>query len=761
MAIEDVVDVAVEVASDGGPLTASPTWVDRTADVLAGSTIRATRGRQSEQADASPGSASFTLRDVSDSATGLIGRRARVTAHYLDGSANLLPAADQSMTTGFDWVADYQVSSVALATSPVYEGTHSLAITVSTAEGVIRWPTSGVDGVLASPGERFTATAWVRCDTDSSWYAVIRGLAWDSGGSSVGVSGQTVVDPIGQSTWTLLSSTFTVPEGAAFVGIALNFGNIANNTVIHVDQAGLFRVNPVWAGHVTDADEEWDGSLTRLLSVRAVGPLEVLSRNEMPGVFSEAMRQAQPLLWWPLDDPAGSTQAREANGWAPLVPVQVAGTAGTVDFGAGPVFDESLWTAITPASATDGKGLRVGLTGVTGDADHSFALIMATPTVGRGIVHFYGPAVSPFLSTQFNLEYSGKVSLIKYDSSGTVYTTGTSFGDGSPHLLVATYDAASTTMSLYADGVLQGTMTAATKATPYSEILVSHVPGAMFNGNVSHIAVFSRCLDADEVGALWSAAEVSLASAQTGFERFGVLLAAAGVGSTMRETAGTSAVTLLSQPVKGASATNSVSAVGIDEAGVLTESAAGAVVLHGRDVRADHTPDLTLDARYDVVNDFRVRTGTSGLVNDATVTRDAGNTFTSVNQRSVDDHGRRTVSETSYSDSDDHAEELAGWLANRNALPSPRSDQIVLDMETMHRRGLLASVLLLDVSSLVEVTQLPGGGSLLLDVEGFDDEITPGSWRRTLRVSPHFVPARLDEGYLLDATGTRLGLVGG
>lgn len=599
MAIEDVVDVVVEVASDGGPLSASPTWVDRTADVLAGSPIRATRGRQSEQADVSPGSASFTLRGVSDSATGLIGRRARVTATY-------------------------------------------------------------------------SATEY-----------------------------------------------------------------------------------PVWAGHVTDADDEWDGSLTRLLSVRAVGPLEVLSRDEMQGAFYGAMKQTQPLLWWPLDEPAGSTQARDIVGDNPVTVTQV-GTGGTLDFGAGPVWDETEWVALTPVNSTNGKYLRTPLgvtTGIRSDEDFSLACVGAT-TSATGIA--------------FGLDIDGPVGAF-VALSGAQFNDGlvlnpSTYTDGKPHLCVLTYDASSGTVEYWFDGVSKGTDTV-TVWTPDGAWQTASVGGfaggSLADGNVAHAAAWQRMLSDDEVLALWSAAEVSLDVAASGFTRFGHVADTAGLPTGMRDTDGTSAVSMLSMPFKGTTAVAAMGVVESDEAGVLTESASGSVVLQGRDVRADHVPDVTLDARYDVLNAFRVRTGTSGLVNDATVTRDAGNTFTSVNQRSVDEHGRRTVSETSYSDADDHAEELAGWLANRNALPSPRSDQIVLDMETMHRRGLLASVLLLDVSSLVEVTQLPGGGSLLLDVEGFDDEVALGSWRRTLRVSPHFVPAQLNEGYLLDATGSRLGLVGG
>lgn len=156
---------------------------------------------------------------------------------------NLLPFASQAMLAAEDWVPDTNVTSADATFAVALDGASSLAVVVSVAEGTVRWPNAGTSGVAVAAGDVLTIVASVRCDTDSSWYVVARGLAWTSGGAGVAVSGQTVVDPIGQSVWQTVTHTYTVPATAVYAGISLSFGNIANGTTVCVDRVGLFRGN--------------------------------------------------------------------------------------------------------------------------------------------------------------------------------------------------------------------------------------------------------------------------------------------------------------------------------------------------------------------------------------------------------------------------------------------------------------------------------------------------------------------------------------
>lgn len=583
MSLASAYTVKVEIAADGGPLTASPAWTDASALLRAADSIQATRGKQSEQSSASPGSLSFTVAGwAGDDPPDMIGRRVRITT--------------------------------------------------------------------------------------------------------------------------------TSPTAA-----------------------------PIAAGHITDWIDTWDDAGTRVSQVTAVGILEALARGESQGLYRSALAAVSPLLWWPLDEPAGSSAARDVvNGL--VVTATQTGSGGTIDLGAGPVFDERTWSAFTPVGATNGKYLQGPLSDVfRGDQDFTISCVSATTTLNRIPCAFLVDSTTLKLGQILTINHNGSVgSGLTYNGS---WTYGAQLGDGLPHHFLFTYTAATNTVAGFIDGV--ACTASATSPSPvtteWSYAAVGGAPGFCFDGNVADVAVWQRALSGDEAAALWDAAShtYGIAQTQAATGRFDTLATAAGVPSELRTRTGTAGATMCRQPVAGGSLADALADVETAEQGIVGETAEGKVALWCADQRRSTTPAATLDARSEVLNDFRLSTSTSGLVNEHTATSGlTGALFTVLDEASITANGRRSTSSTVYLADDDDTQMLAGWLAHKDAVPSPRSDQIVVDMETLTRTGTYANVLALELGDLLQVGHLPDGSTRSLEVVGFNDDIGSSQWRRTIRVAP-------------------------
>lgn len=611
MSIASRYTLKVELASSGGPLTASPTWTDATTKVRAADVIKATRGRQSEQSSTSPGSASFTLSGwAGDAPAAMIGRRVRVT---------------------------------------------------------------------------------------------------------------TTLDAVAYS---------------------------------------------LWAGHITDWSDTWDGAGVRVSQVSAVGILEVLARDESPGLFYATLAALEPLSWWPLDDPTGTT-ARDIRGQSPLTVAQAAGASGAWDFQAGPVFDENPWAAATPVSAVNGKSLWGQLRGLRADQDFTVAIVnrgdgTAASRWDDVVLLRNEAAVGPYVGSYFS---------IRRDAVPAVYpwqllfngTGGSSAGTAdlsNPHLLVATWSASTHTATLWVDGYVEVTdaLGPAYPPTGYWEFIsIGSRTGVAPAGNYAHLAVWQRVLSSAEITGLATAAVHAKGFGITmpATNRWHAIGASAGVPDTMRVVYGTDAASMPAQPIKGVTTADALGAVEYAEQGILAETATGQVALWCNDQRDLLTPAVTLDARTEVLNDFRLRTNTSGLVNDYTITSGAtGAQYQAANTDSVTANGRRSQSGTAWLAADSDVQALGAYLAYRDSNPSPRSDQIVVDMETLAARSKAAGILGLEPGDTLALAYLPDGVTRLLEVQGFDDEVGPAQWRRTIRVAPSRAESWVLDSPTLSVLGT-------
>ena len=99
----------VEVATTGGPLTESPTWLDVTDKVRVADGVTSSRGRSQENADAQPGSLSLTLDDSSLVSTEMIGRRVRVTVAIVGQPVSYDDASSYDGSVDYDSTAAYAV----------------------------------------------------------------------------------------------------------------------------------------------------------------------------------------------------------------------------------------------------------------------------------------------------------------------------------------------------------------------------------------------------------------------------------------------------------------------------------------------------------------------------------------------------------------------------------------------------------------------------------------------------------------------------
>ena len=187
----------------------------------------------------------------------------------IEVSANMIPNPDfETNTTG--WIAGSN-STIARSTTTFFAGVASLAIT-SVAAGSINANTStGTSGILVTPGQQYTASAWFRAATvgrngriDVQWY--------DAAGANISTTSGTN-QAFTTTAWTRITGTHTAPALAAFArpifsvvgtGAAGEVHNIDNAQFEFSPVATTYRASGVFAtgSQTWDLERSNDGGVT-------------------------------------------------------------------------------------------------------------------------------------------------------------------------------------------------------------------------------------------------------------------------------------------------------------------------------------------------------------------------------------------------------------------------------------------------------------------------------------------------------------------
>lgn len=297
-------------------------------------------------------------------------------------------------------------------------------------------------------------------------------------------------------------------------------------------------IRGVWGGHVMDDEVSWvpgtqgfEGSV----SVPCSGPFAALAQIPIHTDVVTATLRKSPLYYWPLWDQQGATSFAEISGNSgPTMRRFDLATAATTFSASTPnnvpgdpsgagvaIAGQNVSIAGSDLEVPPTSAIILGSSGATWGLSLAFWLT-TTDTTDRILFQVANPAGSV---PQIGISGPNSNQLQVFYGAGVVATsTPNNYGDGRPHLWVATVSVASNTMTvtLYVDGqqvgvssssytgtfgvapnfLMNWVMCAGQGFTANTTQITTQAGG---NGTYSHLALWNRALSAAEATDLWNA----------------------------------------------------------------------------------------------------------------------------------------------------------------------------------------------------------------------------------------------------------------
>lgn len=219
-----------------------------------------------------------------------------------------------------------------------------------------------------------------------------------------------------------------------------------------------------------------------------------------------------PLIYLPLNDPTGSTTAKDWSGYGRNATISGGVTlqqpGGMPQGEAGMRFDGSTGSLSVPDT-----GFLP-----TGTAPRSLECRLMTTTTSRQGVFGYGLGTNGQLfEVMIGVYTPGMLVTALYGGSSYDVATSTNVADGTCHHCIATFDGA--IVNVYVDGLLVATASRASGInTGASDLVVAKQVwegGDLFNGTQSDLAAYGYALSPQQVQAHWRAA-VTLGASHPG-----------------------------------------------------------------------------------------------------------------------------------------------------------------------------------------------------------------------------------------------------
>ncbi len=490
---------------------------------------------------------------------------------------------------------------------------------------------------------------------------------------------------------------------------------------------GTTTQQTLFTGYVTSWPVEWDGtSAAATATVTASSRLARLGLNaQWRSLVEQSYLFDDPVAYYPLSDPEGSTSAADAsgNGAAPLTMV---GSGAAVAFGqaTGPGTDD-----LTAATFVGGRYLWCGLadSGYPGVTLSFYMLRNGVPAATEGLWSSLGA----YLVVNTSGEIVGSLPL-----AGTV--TSANVCDGRTHH-VALVVTAGANMELFIDGVSVDTA-AALPAAALTDFALGNAgtAGGTFTGVLAHFGLFGSALSSTRIAAHAQAGDDGYASELTSdrLERYAEL---AGIPAA-EVNAETGSTTVTHVDTTGANVVDLLRLMETTEGGVLFDDRDGVLTMHSRGHRYTASSLFTLDmAAHEVEADYSPQLDPSGLVNDVTVTS-AITSARKIDADSVEAYGVATASVEIAAEDDDEPLNYASWALYAFSEPRLRIPTLSVDaLAQVGRTVTCEAVLAATIGDKITVSNQPSQMDYAQAdyvIEGWSFDIGPESFKVTWNVSP-------------------------
>lgn len=499
---------------------------------------------------------------------------------------------------------------------------------------------------------------------------------------------------------------------------------------------------PIWGGVLTDCEAGFEGAAQGTASLSFQQRLALPGLTPLRAMIAGQILATDPVGFWPFDDDADSTSARDYRG-AGYQTLMIASpsfvnTPSAFEFGVSEGIEAgSTALAATPTNTRySNYCLNASFTPRTASATHSASISVAPLPCTIG-VFAQDATVFTFFDSQhrgysLNIPPSGipRVELVSTaqpadaqpHSVVTANVDGTQrIDDGAWHDLRVEISASAgtSTLALIVDGVTVGTDTFSTVSFDWQRITVAACPDptvdyiACFDGDLANFAWWDEASGSgSSISATTATSGIaSLYSTDTADVRFERLAALAGIPSTWIDTVGTFTRTIGPQATAGRTFADCVKELEAAEVGRLYCDHEGKLVLASASAFYTPTRTLTLSASTHFTLADKFGTDNDNLVNDWRGIRDGGlqQTYTA-SAASIEKRGQLSKDAgTLPLTTDDDVLEVGHWAVSTFSEPTLRFPKVAVHASKLHAAGLLDEALALVEGDQLVLTDLPTG----------------------------------------------------
>lgn len=582
-------------------------------------------------------------------------------------------------------------------------------------------------GFAATPASDITAVSWTNVTAYlrlSDGVALSRGRQDETGQAGAGVATFSLNNRDGRFTPDNTS-------GAYFPNVKLR------RPVQFRDSTG----DPIWTGYVEEWGEGWNNGVQPFVRVRAADLMARLANRTLGAMRTEEQVYDAPVLYFPLNDSVGSVTAgdQSANVRQALAVGQV-GSGGSAVFGQSGGFAADSDTPVlvlTRSDASNGYYLTqsyADLPELTAAAAVTLECYVYLPVAVSGTVRALELS-SPSNAGILALDLATNVPVATITLGSTVTAThGAAINDGAWHHVAAWYDG--TNLKVYVDG--SATTSAAALGTLTSTVLSvggTNTGTTLANAWLSGVAAYDSALTGARITAHASA--LTGGTGETSLARFNRIVRLA-VGSWAESaSAETPAATMCAQAFTDQSAVSALHAAADAEVAPTFISAAGLPIWQSRYERTPSASPTSIGAEL-VDSSTGFSTSDQLVLNSLTLSRPEGATITATDAASVALYGKVAETRTLYYDTDAQLSGAANYIVNSRSVPQLRTGSLTVDLPTADATVSTATLLALEISDVLRVTDIPRGSGTQVDVfiEGINDYINATAWRRTYNTSP-------------------------
>jgi hypothetical protein len=493
-------------------------------------------------------------------------------------------------------------------------------------------------------------------------------------------------------------------------------------------------ISPRFVGYITSWPVEWEETdAYAKATITASSRLARLGLNAAwRSLVEETYLADSPIAYFPLGEPEGSTLAADVSGLG-SAPLSMVGPGTAVVFGqaTGPGTDD-----LTAATFAGGKHLSGAVTvdasgGLTFEC---FVLRSGAPASTETFMN----GVSALGVSALRVSFTSTGAIIAESIVSASVTSATSYADAQTHHVVVTWSSAGV-LTLYVDGVSEGSDATAAGAASFALLQVGGGGGTVLTGVVAHAALYEGILSGTRITAHTAAGSDGWSGETTDarFERYTTM---AGI-PTAEVAAEAGSTTVAHVDTTNGNIVDLLRMCETAEAGVLHDARDGTLTLHNRAHRYESTAVVTLDmAKQEVEADYRPVLDASALFNDITVT---GVTQAHlVSATSIEANGVATASITTISEDEDEPQNLAGWALWQFAEPRTRTPTLTVNaLAQVGKTVDCADVMAVTLGDKVTVTNHPaqaGATTTSYFVEGWTEVYGPESLTITWNVSPTY-----------------------